>query len=154
MKLTTRIVAKTRTFLVKVKSHSGEPLNEGTDDLSEAGRSLAKEGEGYRWKQRTTSLVFSYYDRISRQWKKGTWNRTIRNTARTGASESLLEERLQNGTNKWRRGLFEGHGEGMEEDNPQFQHNWRSTVSDKWDVIVSGKWIQKAEWNRMVTTFE
>jgi hypothetical protein len=38
--------------------------------------------------------VFSYYDRISSQWKKDKWNRTIRNTARRGEVESLLEERL------------------------------------------------------------
>ena len=70
VKLVTRIPVKARTFLVKVKVHRGEFLNEGSDDLTEAGHTLAKEGEGYRWKQRTTSLVFLYYDRISRQWKK------------------------------------------------------------------------------------
>ena len=70
VKLAARIVVKTRTFLVKVKTHRGETLNEGTDDLVEAGRSLTKEGEGYRWKQRTTHLVFLYYDRISSQCKK------------------------------------------------------------------------------------
>ena len=72
-----------------------------------------------------------YYDRISNQWKKGTWIRTIRNTARRGSVESLLEERLHHGSNKWRRGLFEGHGEGMEEDHPQFEHNWRFTAPEK-----------------------
>jgi hypothetical protein len=66
-KLAARIAAKARTFLVKVKAHRGEPLNEGADDLAKAGRLLVKEGEGYRWKQRTTRLVFSYYDRISNQ---------------------------------------------------------------------------------------
>ena len=47
-KLTARIAAKARTFLVKVKAHRGEPLHEGADDLAEEGRLLAKEGEGYR----------------------------------------------------------------------------------------------------------
>ena len=45
MKLVARIVTKDRTFLVKVKAHRGESLNEGTDDLTEAGRTLAKEME-------------------------------------------------------------------------------------------------------------
>ena len=36
-KLAARIAAKSRTFLVKVKAHRGEPLNEGADDLAEAG---------------------------------------------------------------------------------------------------------------------
>ena len=141
-------------FLVKVKSHRGEPLNEGVDDLVEARRTLAKEGEGYRWKQRTTRLVFSYYDRISSQWKKDTWIRTIRNTGRRGTAESLLEERLYHGANKWRKGLFEGHNEGMEEDHPQFEQSWRVTTTGKWDAISSGNWIQKTAWNRMVTGSE
>ena len=46
-KLVARIATKVRTFLVKVKEHRGEPLHEGADDLAEAGRSLAKEGEGH-----------------------------------------------------------------------------------------------------------
>ena len=114
-------MGKSRTFLVKVKAHRGEPLNEGSDDLAEAGLTLTKEGEGYRWKQRTTRLVFSYYDRISRQWEKGTWGRTIRNTGRRGETESLLEERLYHGSNKWRKGMFEGQGDGIEEDHSQFE---------------------------------
>ena len=38
VKLSARIEAKSRTFLIKVKAHRGEPLNEGEDDLAEAGR--------------------------------------------------------------------------------------------------------------------
>ena len=112
-----RITAKARTFLVNVKAHKGETLNEGADDLPEAGHSLERGGENYRWKQRTTRLVFSYYDRNSSQWKKGIWSRTIRNAARRGVVESLQEERLQLGANKWRKGMFEGHVEDMEEDH-------------------------------------
>ena len=66
-KLEARIEVKSRTFLVKVKAHRVDPLNEGEDDLAEAGHTLTKEGEGYRWKQRTTRLVFPYYNRISSQ---------------------------------------------------------------------------------------
>ena len=52
-------------------------------------------------------MVYSYFDRRTRQWKKGTWTKTIRNAARRGAAESLVEERLQTGANRWRKGLFE-----------------------------------------------
>ena len=72
-KLAARIAAnKAWTFLVKVKAHRGEPLNEGADDLAEVGRTLEREGENYRWKERTTRLVYTYYDRNSCQWEKGT----------------------------------------------------------------------------------
>ncbi len=70
-------------------------------------------------------------------------------------TESLLEERLQIGASKcMTEGMFEGCGVDMEEDHMQFEQNWRSTSPDKWDVIVSGKWIQKTVWNRMVTELE
>ena len=41
-KLAARIAAKSRTFLIKVKAHRGEPLNEGADDLAETGREMEK----------------------------------------------------------------------------------------------------------------
>jgi ribonuclease HI len=47
--LAARIAAKSRTFLVKVKAHRGEPLNEGADDLTETGRAMEKEAENCRW---------------------------------------------------------------------------------------------------------
>ena len=83
-KLTARIAAKFRTFLVKVKSHRGEPLNEGVDDLAETDRTMEKEGDNYRWKERKTCLVYPYYDRNTGQWTKGTWTKTVRNTSRRG----------------------------------------------------------------------
>jgi len=51
VELAARTAAKARTFLVKVKAHRGEPLNEGADDLAEVGRTLEREGEIYRWKK-------------------------------------------------------------------------------------------------------
>ena len=91
-KLMTRIEAKSRTFLVKVKAHRGEPRNEGSDDLTETGRVMEKEGENSRWQERTTRVVYPYYDRNLGQWKKGTWTKTIRNTDRRGVTECLMEE--------------------------------------------------------------
>ena len=70
VKLVTRIEAKSRNFLVKVKSHRGEPLNEGADDLTETGCAMEKEGDNYRWKERTTRVVYPYCDRNLGQWKK------------------------------------------------------------------------------------
>jgi ribonuclease HI len=43
-----RIEAESGTFLVKVKAHRGEPLNEGADDLAETDREMEKEGENSR----------------------------------------------------------------------------------------------------------
>jgi hypothetical protein len=87
-KLWARIESKAQTFLVKTKAHRGEPLHERADDLADEGRTLEKAGESYQWKDRTTWLVYSYYDRAAHQWKKNTWSKTIRNAATV--SHSLL----------------------------------------------------------------
>jgi len=67
---------------------------------------------------------------------------------------SLMEERLQTGANKWRKGLFEERSEDTDGDQQMTDQNWRSDAPVKWDMIPTGKWIQKAVWNRWVTTLE
>ncbi len=80
---------------MKIKAHRDEPLNERADDLADEGKTLAKVGDSCQWTNRTTRLVYSYYDRAAHQWKKDTWSKTIRNAARRGVTESLMEDRLQ-----------------------------------------------------------
>jgi hypothetical protein len=65
-----------------------------------------------------------------------------------------MEERLQIGANKWRKGLFEEHSVDTDGDQQMQNHNWRSDALAKWDMIATGKWIQKSAWNRWVTKSE
>ena len=69
-------------------------------------------------------------------------------------AESLMEERLQFGANKWRKGLFRGRCEDGEEDQMQTEQNWRHIAPDKWDAIATEPWMQKEAWNRMMTKME
>jgi hypothetical protein len=46
---------------------------------------------------------------------------------------------MQFGANKWRKGLFEGRDENMEEDQSQHDQNWRPDAPAKWDMIASGE---------------
>ncbi len=66
----------------------------------------------------------------------------------------MLEERLQFGTNKWSKGLFEEHSEDVDGDQTIFDQRWRPDAPAKWDMIASGKWIQKVVLNRWGTTRE
>jgi hypothetical protein len=50
-----------------------------------------------------------------------------------------MEERLHLGTNKWRKGLCEGHSEESDGDHPMIDQNWRSDALAKWDMITSGR---------------
>ncbi len=67
-------------------------------------------------------------------------------------AESLMEERLEIGANEWRKGLFEERSEDSDGDQRMPNQNWRSDASVQWDMIGTGKWMQKEAWNRWVTT--
>jgi hypothetical protein len=82
-KLRTRMSVKARVFLLKVKTHRGEPLNERTDDLVDVWISLDKNGKDSQLEDRRTRLVYSsdysYFEITLNQWKEDTWSKTICN---------------------------------------------------------------------------
>ena len=51
-----RITAGSATFLIKVKSHRGEPINEQADDLADEGRQ--EEDNASTWTTRSGRIVF------------------------------------------------------------------------------------------------
>jgi hypothetical protein len=54
--LTQRVRAGRATFLIKVKSHRGEPINERADTLVEEGRTISDDDK--RWDDRTDRMTF------------------------------------------------------------------------------------------------
>jgi hypothetical protein len=54
--LTQRVRAGRATFLIKVKSHRGEPINERADTLAEKGREISDDDK--RWDDRTDRMTF------------------------------------------------------------------------------------------------
>ena len=54
--LTQRVRAGRATFLIKVKSHPGEPINERADTLAEEGRGMSDNDK--RWDDRTDRMTF------------------------------------------------------------------------------------------------
>jgi hypothetical protein len=85
--LTQRVRAGRATFLVKVKSHSGEPINERADTLWEKGREISDDDK--RWDDLTDRMTFEV-------WKGDTtvrsvWTNSIRNTFRKQAGWAKLQ---------------------------------------------------------------
>ena len=54
--LTQRVRTGRTTFLIKVKSHRGEPINERADTLAEEGREISDDNK--RWDVRTDRMTF------------------------------------------------------------------------------------------------
>ena len=59
--LTQRVRAGRATFLIKVKSHRGEPINERADTLAEEGRTISDDDK--RWDDRTDRMTFQGAER-------------------------------------------------------------------------------------------
>ena len=70
-----RIEEGAATFLIKIKAHRGEPINEEADTLAEGGRE--KERETAKWTERTQRLIFKWTGQKKRKqrsrWSAGVW---------------------------------------------------------------------------------
>jgi ribonuclease HI len=73
--LTQRVRAGRATFLMKVKSHRGEPINERADTLVEEGRDIPDDDK--RWDDRTDRMTFEV--RKGNTTARSVWTNSVRN---------------------------------------------------------------------------
>ena len=75
------------TFLVKVKAHRREPMNELADSLAEAARKVGMEKK--EWCDRTKRMVFKWKDKD--QERSSVWTASVRNAIRKGVGRSVVK---------------------------------------------------------------
>jgi ribonuclease HI len=95
--LTQRVRAGRATFLVKVKSHRGEPINERADTLAEEGRALSDEEK--RWDDRTDRMTFEV--RKGDTTVSSVWTNSVRNAFRKQAGWAKLQEARTAAAKHW-----------------------------------------------------
>ena len=83
-----RVRAGRTTFLVKVKSHRGEPINERADTLAEEGREISDDDK--RWDDRTDGMTFEV--RRGNTTVCSVWTNSVRNALRKHAGWAKLQE--------------------------------------------------------------
>jgi hypothetical protein len=76
------------TFLIKVKSHRGEPINERADSLAEKGRETSHDNK--RWDERTNWMTFEV--RKGDTTVRSVWTNSVRNAFRKQAGRAKLQE--------------------------------------------------------------
>jgi len=101
-KLRERIERGSATFLVKVKSHRGDPLNERADTLADEGRLI--EDKKARWTERTRRLVFS--SREEGDSRSSTWTQGVRKWIRTQAGKAVCRRVYDQAERNWRRRIW------------------------------------------------
>jgi ribonuclease HI len=86
--LTQRVRAGRATFLIKVKSHRGEPINERADTLAEEGREISDDNK--RWDVRTDRMTFEVQK--GNTTVRSVWTNSARNAFRRQAGWAKLQE--------------------------------------------------------------
>ena len=122
--LSSRIMAGSATFLVKVKSHRGEPLNEKADLLAEQGRRESDEKK--RWNERTDRIVFSLDKQDDVCAHTSAWTNKVRDTIRKRASEEKLARIREKAARAWLQPPLDGD----EDDLKQYAERCKTLTTD------------------------
>jgi ribonuclease HI len=95
--LTQRVRAGRATFLIKVKSHRGEPINERADTLAEEGREISDNKK--RWDVQTDRMMFEVQK--GNTTVRSVWTNSVRNAFRKQAGWAKLQEVRATAAKHW-----------------------------------------------------
>ena len=146
-KLRQRIEMGAATWLIKIKAHRGEPLNEGADD--EASRGCRLPAEDKQW-DASTSRILYHWETAEGEERRAPWGQSVRQavTKKAGWSRVALEH--QSGYKKWvRRWCHESNQNGRAPNRTEWQQmstHWWATQRE-WE-IAGARLQQKARGKR------
>jgi hypothetical protein len=95
------------TFLIKVKSHRGEPINERADVLAEKGREISDDNK--RWDERTDRMTFEV--RKGDTTVRSVWTNSVRNAFRKQAGRAKLQEARAAAARHWTERVWYRHNQ-------------------------------------------
>jgi hypothetical protein len=95
--LRARVIRGARTFMVKIKAHRGEPLNEEADTVAERARQMPEDNR--QWTTRTPRLL---YERTDKGVKRvSTWSKAVRTAMLQGGAEFQRQRVLTKAAGNW-----------------------------------------------------
>jgi ribonuclease HI len=105
-----RVQKGARTFMVKVKAHRGEPLNEKADTQAENARQL--QDDCRQWTVRTPSMTYEWSD--SNGVKRTTaWSKAVRKAMVRGGAEYQVQEATNHAVTNWRKTFLRDTNAGL-----------------------------------------
>ena len=105
--LTQRVRAGRATFLLKVKSHRGEPINERADTLAGEGRQISDDNK--RLDVRTDRMTFEVQKRNTTV--RSVWTNSVRNAFRRQAGWAKLQEVSATAAKHWTERVWYCHNQ-------------------------------------------
>ena len=132
-----RIQAGAATFMLKVKAHRSEPLNESADD--EAARGTQLPADEMKWNDRTARLMYSWKSSagISR---RAPFQRSVRMALRQKGGLLVYHEAMQAGRRKWAQDHWRGpwlNGTSVQASSVQdLQRSWWLTNQERDELLT------------------
>ncbi len=93
----------TRTFMVKIKAHRGEPLNEKADTQAENARQLSPECQ--QWTTRTQRMTYEWEDSNGVQHVTA-WSKAVRNAMLRGGAEYQVQRVPDRAGTNWNKNFL------------------------------------------------
>jgi hypothetical protein len=146
-----RVQKGARTFMVKVKAHRGEPLNEKADTQAENARQL--QDDCRQWTVRTPSMTYEWSD--SNGVKRTTaWSKAVRKAMVRGGAEYQVQEATNHAVTNWRKTFLRDTNAGLH----SISH--AASKGAQGDLMSNERWgrecmlqLQEDEnWNKPTTT--
>jgi hypothetical protein len=131
--LTQRVRAGRATFLIKVKSHQGEPITARADTLAEEGREISDDNK--RWDDRTDRMTFTVQKRNTTA--RSAWTNSVSNAFRTQAGWAKLQEVRATAAKHWTERVWYCHN----------QH-WMRSSKEGAEASRSGSFQNEQEWGK------
>ena len=131
-RLRQRIEMGAATWLIKIKAHRGEPLNEGADD--EASRGCRLPAEDKHW-DASTSRILYHWETAEGEERRAPWGQSVRQavTKKAGWARVALEHRA--GYKKWVRRWWH-----------ESNQNGRAPNRTEWQQMSTHWWATQREW--------
>ncbi len=98
-----RVLRGARTFMIKIKAHRGEPLNQKADTQAENARQLSSECQ--QWTTRTQRMTYewNYSDGVQHVT---TWSKVVRNAMLRGGAEYHRQRVLDRAGTNWNKNFL------------------------------------------------
>jgi len=132
-----RIQAGAATFMLKVKAHRSEPLNESADD--EAARGTQLPADEMKWNDRTARIMYSWKSSagISR---RAPFQKSVRLALRQKGGLLVYHEAMQAGRRKWAQDHWRGpwlNGTSVQGSSVQdLQRSWWLTNQEQDELLT------------------
>ena len=130
-RLRVRIQQGSPTFLVKIKSHRGEPLNERADE--EAGKGCRLEAEVKQWDAPTSRILYAWESDLGVK-RQVPWGPSVRKMITKRAGRARVAMEYQASHRAWLKGWWQASDwSGLSPDETGRRHieaNWWATQSE------------------------